>query len=234
MLEARRVIEQVERAETVGKRAGRGELGHIEISYVASASFSGVMPAIISRFKVGAPEVCFRLAEMETPRQIEALSEGRVDGAGERASGALAEARWQHPVPPGSAPQARIRCHLPSQCKGGRRQERPIPISAPKTWAVCGPSRRPLEYGMVSIDTGPISTEVAPFGSIKQSGRGREGSKYGVDDYLELKYLCFGGSRAKARHKPSTCGLAFFCRTVENLGRNHQLFLLAEISAGLQ
>lgn len=78
-LEARRVIEQVERAEIVGKKAGRGELGHIEISYVASAAFSGVMPAIISRFKARAPEISFRLAEMETPKQVEALSEGRVD-----------------------------------------------------------------------------------------------------------------------------------------------------------
>lgn len=78
-VEARRVIEQVDRAEIVGKRAGRGELGHIEISYVASASFSGVMPAIISRFKARAPEVSFRLVEMETPKQVQALTEGRVD-----------------------------------------------------------------------------------------------------------------------------------------------------------
>ncbi|SEK05744.1 succinate-semialdehyde dehydrogenase / glutarate-semialdehyde dehydrogenase [Sphingobium sp. AP50] len=47
-----------------------------------------------------------------------------------------------------------------------------------------------LEYGMVGINTGLISTEVAPFGGIKQSGQGREGSKYGIDDYTELKYLC--------------------------------------------
>ncbi len=47
-----------------------------------------------------------------------------------------------------------------------------------------------LEYGMVGINTGLISTEVAPFGGIKQSGQGREGSKYGIEDYLELKYLC--------------------------------------------
>jgi succinate-semialdehyde dehydrogenase/glutarate-semialdehyde dehydrogenase len=47
-----------------------------------------------------------------------------------------------------------------------------------------------LEYGMVGINTGLISSEVAPFGGIKQSGLGREGSKYGIDDYLELKYLC--------------------------------------------
>jgi succinate-semialdehyde dehydrogenase / glutarate-semialdehyde dehydrogenase len=47
-----------------------------------------------------------------------------------------------------------------------------------------------LEYGMVGINTGLISTEVAPFGGIKQSGQGREGSKYGIDDYVEMKYLC--------------------------------------------
>ncbi|WP_274585038.1 NAD-dependent succinate-semialdehyde dehydrogenase [Neisseria leonii] len=47
-----------------------------------------------------------------------------------------------------------------------------------------------LEYGMVGINTGLISNEVAPFGGIKMSGLGREGSKYGIDEYLELKYLC--------------------------------------------
>ena len=49
-----------------------------------------------------------------------------------------------------------------------------------------------LEYGMVGINEGLISNEVAPFGGVKQSGLGREGSKYGIDDYLELKYLCMG------------------------------------------
>jgi succinate-semialdehyde dehydrogenase/glutarate-semialdehyde dehydrogenase len=48
-----------------------------------------------------------------------------------------------------------------------------------------------LEYGMVGINSGLISTEVAPFGGIKQSGLGREGSKYGIEEYLEIKYLCF-------------------------------------------
>lgn len=48
-----------------------------------------------------------------------------------------------------------------------------------------------LEYGMVGINDGIISTEVAPFGGMKQSGLGREGSKYGIEDYLEIKYLCF-------------------------------------------
>jgi len=49
-----------------------------------------------------------------------------------------------------------------------------------------------LEYGIVGINTGIISTEVAPFGGVKQSGLGREGSKYGADDFLEIKYLCMG------------------------------------------
>ncbi|MBX6316817.1 NAD-dependent succinate-semialdehyde dehydrogenase [Pigmentiphaga sp.] len=50
-----------------------------------------------------------------------------------------------------------------------------------------------LEYGMVGVNTGLISNEVAPFGGVKQSGLGREGSVYGMDDYLELKYVCLGG-----------------------------------------
>ncbi|MBV8666505.1 MAG: NAD-dependent succinate-semialdehyde dehydrogenase [Burkholderiaceae bacterium] len=50
-----------------------------------------------------------------------------------------------------------------------------------------------LEYGMVGINTGLISNEVAPFGGVKQSGLGREGSVYGIDEYLEMKYLCMGG-----------------------------------------
>lgn len=50
-----------------------------------------------------------------------------------------------------------------------------------------------LEYGMIGINTGIISNEVAPFGGVKQSGLGREGSKYGIDEYLEMKYLCMGG-----------------------------------------
>jgi succinate-semialdehyde dehydrogenase/glutarate-semialdehyde dehydrogenase len=50
-----------------------------------------------------------------------------------------------------------------------------------------------LEYGMVGINEGIISNEMAPFGGVKQSGMGREGSKYGLEDYLEIKYLCMGG-----------------------------------------
>jgi len=50
-----------------------------------------------------------------------------------------------------------------------------------------------LEYGMVGLNTGLISTEVAPFGGVKESGMGREGSKYGIEDYLSVKYVCIGG-----------------------------------------
>jgi succinate-semialdehyde dehydrogenase/glutarate-semialdehyde dehydrogenase len=50
-----------------------------------------------------------------------------------------------------------------------------------------------LEYGMVGINTGLISTEVAPFGGMKESGIGREGSKYGIEEFIEVKYLCMGG-----------------------------------------
>jgi succinate-semialdehyde dehydrogenase / glutarate-semialdehyde dehydrogenase len=57
-----------------------------------------------------------------------------------------------------------------------------------RAWRVAGA----LEYGMVGINTGMVSTEVAPFGGVKQSGLGREGSKYGLDEFLEVKYLCFG------------------------------------------
>lgn len=58
-----------------------------------------------------------------------------------------------------------------------------------RTWRVS----EALEYGMVGINTGIISNEVAPFGGIKQSGIGREGSQHGIEEYLEMKYLCIGG-----------------------------------------
>ena len=50
-----------------------------------------------------------------------------------------------------------------------------------------------LEYGMVALNTGILSNEVAPFGGVKQSGLGREGSKYGIEDYLEIKYVLLAG-----------------------------------------
>jgi succinate-semialdehyde dehydrogenase / glutarate-semialdehyde dehydrogenase len=52
-----------------------------------------------------------------------------------------------------------------------------------------------LEFGIVGFNTGRVSTEVAPFGGVKESGLGREGSKYGIDDYVELKYVCLGDVR---------------------------------------
>jgi succinate-semialdehyde dehydrogenase / glutarate-semialdehyde dehydrogenase len=57
-----------------------------------------------------------------------------------------------------------------------------------KVWKVA----EALEYGMVGVNTGIISSEAAPFGGIKQSGLGREGSAHGADDYLEMKYVCMG------------------------------------------
>jgi succinate-semialdehyde dehydrogenase/glutarate-semialdehyde dehydrogenase len=57
-----------------------------------------------------------------------------------------------------------------------------------RTWKV----GEALEYGIVGINTGIISTEVAPFGGVKESGIGREGSKYGIEDFLEIKYMCMG------------------------------------------
>ncbi|KAG2648851.1 hypothetical protein PVAP13_1NG067900 [Panicum virgatum] len=60
--------------------------------------------------------------------------------------------------------------------------------SIPRSWCVS----ESLEYGLVGVNEGIISTEVAPFGGVKQSGLGREGSKYGVDEFLELKYICMG------------------------------------------
>ena len=50
-----------------------------------------------------------------------------------------------------------------------------------------------LKFGQIGVNAGVITTEVAPFGGVKSSGFGREGSKYGLDDYLDVKYLCIGG-----------------------------------------
>ena len=50
-----------------------------------------------------------------------------------------------------------------------------------------------MEVGMVGVNEGIISSEIAPFGGWKQSGLGREGSKYGIEEYLEIKYICLGG-----------------------------------------
>ena len=58
-----------------------------------------------------------------------------------------------------------------------------------RSWRV----QEALEYGLVGVNTGLISTEVAPFGGVKESGLGREGSRYGIDEYTEMKYVCVGG-----------------------------------------
>ena len=58
-----------------------------------------------------------------------------------------------------------------------------------KVWQVA----EALEYGMVGVNTGLISTEVAPFGGVKESGIGREGAHHGLDEFLEVKYICMGG-----------------------------------------
>ena len=58
-----------------------------------------------------------------------------------------------------------------------------------RSWRV----QEALEYGIVGVNTGLISTEVAPFGGVKESGLGREGSRHGIDDYTEMKYVCVGG-----------------------------------------
>jgi len=58
-----------------------------------------------------------------------------------------------------------------------------------------------LEYGMVGINTGIMSTESAPFGGVKESGIGREGSRYGIEEYLELKYLCLGGIEKEGENR---------------------------------
>ena len=58
-----------------------------------------------------------------------------------------------------------------------------------RTWRVS----EALEFGMIGVNEGAISTDIAPFGGVKESGIGREGGHYGLDEYLEWKYVCMGG-----------------------------------------
>lgn len=60
-----------------------------------------------------------------------------------------------------------------------------------RSWRV----REQLEYGIVGINEGLVSSEVVPFGGVKYSGQGREGSKYGLDSYIDIKYVCVGNVR---------------------------------------
>ena len=73
-----------------------------------------------------------------------------------------------------------------------RRSASP-PISTRATSAACWRVAEALEYGIVGINEGIISTEIAPFGGVKESGIGREGSHHGIEEFLEIKYMLMGG-----------------------------------------
>jgi DNA-binding transcriptional LysR family regulator len=77
--EARVALEALERAERAARRAGRGEVGRIEIGYVASAALTGVLPAALGRFRTTHPEVVLEASLQETPSQLTALADGRLD-----------------------------------------------------------------------------------------------------------------------------------------------------------
>ena len=73
-----------------------------------------------------------------------------------------------------------------------RRSASP-PTSTPATSAACWRVAEALEYGIVGVNEGIISTEIAPFGGMKESGIGREGSHHGIEEFLEIKYMLMGG-----------------------------------------
>lgn len=77
--EARAILQQVERGEHIGRRAARGEVGRLEIGFVATAAWDGTASALIRRYRAAAPEVEIHLHEMETPRQLEQIAAGRMD-----------------------------------------------------------------------------------------------------------------------------------------------------------
>ncbi len=89
--EARLTLEQAARAEAVGRRAGRGELGHAQIAYVASAAFSGVLTAVLTRCAASGTELTVEVRELETPAQLEALACGDID---------VGFLRWRPEYPP--------------------------------------------------------------------------------------------------------------------------------------
>ncbi|MER5184003.1 LysR substrate-binding domain-containing protein [Streptomyces sp. NPDC002896] len=90
--EAQRTLAQAARAEAVGRRAGRGELGHAEIAYVASAAFSGVLTDVLARCAAPGTELTVQVRELETPAQLEALASGDID---------VGFLRWRPEYPPG-------------------------------------------------------------------------------------------------------------------------------------
>jgi DNA-binding transcriptional LysR family regulator len=79
LVEARRALDQVERAEAAGQRAGRGELGHVTIGFVASAAFSGVLSSAIRAYRAERANVTLHLAERGSPEQLAAIAEGQQD-----------------------------------------------------------------------------------------------------------------------------------------------------------
>ncbi len=89
--EARLTLAQAARAEAVGRRAGRGELGHAQIAYVASAAFSGVLTDILTRCTASGTELTVQVRELETPAQLEALACGDID---------VGFLRWRPEYPP--------------------------------------------------------------------------------------------------------------------------------------
>lgn len=91
LTEARLTLAQVAKAEAVGRRAGRGELGEAEIAYVASAAFSGVLTRVLADCARHERDVTVRVREMETPAQLEALGSGRID---------VGFLRWRPEYPP--------------------------------------------------------------------------------------------------------------------------------------
>ncbi|MDW8803335.1 LysR substrate-binding domain-containing protein [Streptomyces scabiei] len=89
--EARLTLAQAARAEAVGRRAGRGELGHAQIAYVASAAFSGVLTDVLTRCTAPGTELTVQVSELETPAQLEALACGDID---------VGFLRWRPEYPP--------------------------------------------------------------------------------------------------------------------------------------
>jgi DNA-binding transcriptional LysR family regulator len=81
LFEAEAAIRQLERAEQVGRLAARGELGQIEVGYVTSVAVNRILPSLLREYRRSHPAVQLRLTAMETPRQLEALAEGRLDAA---------------------------------------------------------------------------------------------------------------------------------------------------------
>lgn len=92
LAEAQRTLAQVARAEAVGRRAGRGELGHAEIAYVASAAFSGVLTNVLVSCSAPGTDLTVTVRELETPAQLQALASGDID---------VGFLRWRPEYPPG-------------------------------------------------------------------------------------------------------------------------------------